>query len=170
MFKRLNEQYSQQLTLLSRISESDRAALEYVKSLPGFKEAYPDVSSAYEAVKEDKATNDAAIAESMTEWVIRLREKPWVEKGEEIRYEDVSYEVLQSHTLQADWLPDQVPALYKAKAAPGDEWPEWSQPTGAHDAYMIGDKVSHNGKHWESNVDNNVWEPGVYGWSEVVQP
>lgn len=27
-------------------------------------------------------------------------------------------------------------------------------------------QVSHNGKHWISSVDNNVWEPGVYGWTE----
>ena len=45
-----------------------------------------------------------------------------------------------------------------------DEYPEWVQPTGAHDAYNIGDKVTHNGKTWVSDVDNNVWEPGVYGW------
>ena len=41
------------------------------------------------------------------------------------------------------------------------------QPTGAQDAYAKGAKVSHNGKHWISDVDNNVWEPGVYGWSEA---
>lgn len=45
-----------------------------------------------------------------------------------------------------------------------EEYPEWVQPTGAHDAYSIGDKVTHNGKQWVSTVDNNVWEPGVYGW------
>ena len=45
-----------------------------------------------------------------------------------------------------------------------EEYPEWVQPTGAHDAYNIGDKVTHNGKTWVSDVDNNVWEPGVYGW------
>ena len=39
---------------------------------------------------------------------------------------------------------------------------------GAHDAYNAGDKVSHGGKHWTSTVDSNVWEPGVYGWTEVV--
>ncbi len=48
------------------------------------------------------------------------------------------------------------------------EFPEWSQPLGAHDAYNLGDKVSHNGKKWVSTAANNVWEPGVYGWEEVV--
>ena len=43
---------------------------------------------------------------------------------------------------------------------------DWSQPIGAHDAYSKNAKVSHNGKHWTSSVDSNVWEPGVYGWEE----
>lgn len=51
---------------------------------------------------------------------------------------------------------------------PSEEYPEWVQPTGAHDAYSIGDKVSYNGKHWMSNVNGNVWIPGEYGWDEVI--
>ena len=50
-----------------------------------------------------------------------------------------------------------------------EEYPEWSQPLGAHDAYAQGAKVSHNGKKWTSDVANNVWEPGVYGWTEVPE-
>jgi hypothetical protein len=41
--------------------------------------------------------------------------------------------------------------------------PEWVQP-GSTNPYMKGDKVTHNGSTWVSLVDNNVWEPGVYGW------
>lgn len=41
--------------------------------------------------------------------------------------------------------------------------PEWAQPDSTN-PYMSGDKVRHNGSIWQSNVDNNVWEPGVYGW------
>lgn len=52
---------------------------------------------------------------------------------------------------------------------PQEEYPEWYQPTGAHDAYSMGDKVSHSDKHWKSIVNNNVWEPGVYGWEEVTE-
>lgn len=40
---------------------------------------------------------------------------------------------------------------------------------GAYNAYEQGAKVSHNGKKWTSDVANNVWEPGVYGWTEVVE-
>lgn len=51
---------------------------------------------------------------------------------------------------------------------PEDEYPEWVQPTGAHDAYAQGAKVSHNGKKWTSDIPANVYEPGVYGWTEVI--
>ena len=42
----------------------------------------------------------------------------------------------------------------------------WVQPTGAHDAYALNAAVIHNGKTWISTAENNVWEPGVYGWVE----
>ena len=75
----------------------------------------------------------------------------------------------QGHTTQADWTPDTAVSLWSVAADPAEEWPAWSQPIGAHDAYATGAKVSHNGKHWTSNVDSNVWEPGVYGWTEVAE-
>ena len=86
---------------------------------------------------------------------------------ERIRYNSTLYRCVQAHTSQADWTPDATPALWTVVSL--DEWPEWVQPTGAQDAYAKGDKVSHNGKHWISEVDGNVWEPGVYGnlWSEA---
>ena len=86
---------------------------------------------------------------------------------ERIRYNSTLYRCVQAHTSQADWTPDATPALWTVVSL--DEWPEWVQPTGAQDAYAKGDKVSHNGKHWISEVDGNVWEPGIYGnlWSEA---
>lgn len=77
------------------------------------------------------------------------------------------YKCVQAHTSQADWTPDVTPALWAKAGDPAEEWPEWSQPIGAQDAYMNGDKVSHNSKHWQSTIDNNVWEPGVYGWTVI---
>lgn len=77
------------------------------------------------------------------------------------------YQVLQDHTSAAEWTPDAATSLYKAIGITEDGYPEWVQPLGATDAYSKGDKVSHNGSHWVSAVDNNVWEPGVYGWTEV---
>ena len=54
---------------------------------------------------------------------------------------------------------------------PSDEIKEWMQPTGAHDAYMIGDKVIYtDGNIYKSLIDNNVWSPDVYpnGWEIVL--
>ena len=88
-----------------------------------------------------------------------------VKVDERYRYGDTLYKCVQQHTTQVDWTPDKTPALWTEVSL--DEWPEWKQPTGASDAYNQGDKVSHNDKHWISNVNANVWEPGVYGWSEA---
>ena len=83
------------------------------------------------------------------------------------RYSKKLYKCLQAHTSQDGWEPDVAASLWKNIADPAEEWPEWSQPIGAHDAYQSGDKVSHAGKHWVSTADNNVWEPGTYGWKEA---
>lgn len=89
--------------------------------------------------------------------------------GQIRRYTDGKlYKCLQAHTSQADWTPDTAVSLWVSISDPAEEWPEWSQPQGAHDAYEQGAKVSHNEKHWTSDVANNVWEPGVYGWTEVT--
>ena len=82
-----------------------------------------------------------------------------------IRYNDVLYKCVQAHTSQPSWTPDITPALWTEVSI--DEFPEWKQPTGAQDAYRIGDKVSHLEKHWISAIDYNVYEPSVYGWDEV---
>lgn len=91
--------------------------------------------------------------------------------GDRVRYGDLLYKCLQSHTSQSDWTPDVAVSLWVRVDDPAEEYPEWRQPTGAQDAYAKGAKVSHNEKHWVSDVDNNVWEPGAVGtetlWHEV---
>lgn len=87
--------------------------------------------------------------------------------GDRVQYEGKLYKCLQGHTSQADWTPSTAVSLWVEVADPSIEYPEWVQPQGAHDAYAKGSKVSHNDKHWISDVDNNVWMPGVYGWTEV---
>lgn len=89
--------------------------------------------------------------------------------GQIRRYNGTLYKCVQAHTSQADWAPPAAPSLWSLTADPAEEWPEWIQPIGAHDAYDLGAKVSHNGKHWTSDVAANVWEPGVYGWTEVTE-
>ena len=89
--------------------------------------------------------------------------------GDRVLYADTLYKVIQSHTSQPDWAPDVAVSLFVRCDDPGEEWPEWRQPTGAHDAYEIGAKVSHNEKHWINTIDNNTYEPGVDGWDEVTE-
>lgn len=94
--------------------------------------------------------------------------------GDRVRYTDnVLYKVLQDHTSQESWTPDNSPSLFaKVLIEDPSVIPEWEQP-GPENAYKKGDHVMHNGKEWESLVDNNVWEPGVIGtegqWKEVIE-
>ena len=78
------------------------------------------------------------------------------------QYNGTLYKCIQAHTSQADWMPSATPALWKTVSV--DEYPEWVQPTGAHDAYNIGDKVTYNGQHYVCTSNANVYAPDVYGW------
>lgn len=88
--------------------------------------------------------------------------------GERLRYNGILYKVLQAHTSQEDWTPDVAVSLF-AKVLISDPTtiPEWEQPESTN-PYKKGDKVTYNGFTWVSTVDNNVWEPGVYGWEKAV--
>lgn len=89
--------------------------------------------------------------------------------GDRVSYEGTLYKCLTAHTSQSTWTPDASPSLWVRVDDPSIEWPEWIQPVGSTDAYPMGAKVSHNSKHWISDVDGNVWEPGVYGWTEATE-
>ena len=92
--------------------------------------------------------------------------------GKRLEHGDVVYKVLQDHHSQVDWAPDASPSLFAKVLIPTDEEgqqtsiPEWEQPDSTN-PYMKGNQVTHNGQTWESTIDNNVWEPGVYGWIVV---
>ena len=86
--------------------------------------------------------------------------------GYKVRRNGKLWRCLQAHTSQPGWEPDAAPSLWAKVLIPDPEViPEWEQPDSTN-PYMQGDKVTHNGKTWMSNIDNNVWEPGVYGWTE----
>lgn len=88
--------------------------------------------------------------------------------GKKIQYSGVVWKVLQDHTSQDGWEPGVAPSLFAEVLIPDpDVIPEWKQPDSTN-PYMAGDKVTHNGSTWVSTIDNNVWEPGVYGWDVVA--
>ena len=88
--------------------------------------------------------------------------------GDIYSYHGLLYEVVQAHTMQADWQPDKTASLWKA-TVPTDVIPDWQQPTGAHDAYNTGDKVLFKGEVYKSLIDANTWSPRDYpvGWELV---
>lgn len=88
--------------------------------------------------------------------------------NERVLFDEVLYKVLQDHTSQADWTLTNAPSLFAKVLIPSeDKIYDWEQPESTN-PYMIGDKVMYNGQVWISTVDNNIWQPGVYGW-EVVE-
>ena len=89
--------------------------------------------------------------------------------GQRVQDDGVLYTVLQAHTSQPDWKPADAPSLFAKVLIPDPTViPEWEQPESTN-PYAKGDKVMHNGKTWVSDIDGNVWEPGVYGWTEVAE-
>ena len=89
--------------------------------------------------------------------------------GDRVQFDGKAYKVLQAYVSQTTWTPTDAPSLFAEILIPDPSViPDWEQP-GSTNPYMAGDKVKHNGKTWISDVDNNVWEPGVYGWSEVTE-
>ena len=88
-------------------------------------------------------------------------------------YNGVQYEVIQAHQTQSDWTPDRATTLWKIYVDPTQVIiPVWKQPTGAHDAYQIGDKVHFptiNDPVYESLIPANVYSPISYpaGWKKL---
>ena len=73
----------------------------------------------------------------------------------------------ETHHSQADWPPEQTPAVWVRVDDPAEEWPEWVQPLGAEDAYPAGAKVTYQGKRWINTYgDGNIWSPGIFGWTQ----
>lgn len=98
----------------------------------------------------------------------------WNEEGEyekdmRVLYEGILYRCLQTHIAQAAWTPVAAPSLWAKVLIPDENViPEWEQPDSTN-PYMTGDKVSFEGKTYESVIDNNIWSPAAYptGWKEI---
>ena len=88
--------------------------------------------------------------------------------GDRRTQDGILYKCLQAHTAQADWAPDIAVSLWARIDDPAIEWPEWIQPDSTN-PYPEGAKVTYNGKHYISTIDNNVWSPDTYpaGWEQV---
>lgn len=89
--------------------------------------------------------------------------------GERIKYDGILYKCIQDHISQTDWTPKLTPSLFaKILTSENEEILEWEQPDSTN-PYAKGDKVKHEDKTWVSDVDDNVWEPGVFGWTVIEE-
>lgn len=111
------------------------------------------------------------IADLYEPWEVGHDYKPGkiVKYGVNADNETQLYTVLQEHTSQEDWTPDVAVSLFKKVGFTPSGYPVWAQPLGASDAYMKDDIVSFEDSLWISTIDNNVWQPGVYGWDHYSE-
>lgn len=116
-------------------------------------------------VRNTNLSDEQALEVSMLheEWA---PDTPYV-KDDRRLYEGDLYRCIEDHVSQTTWTPMASPSLW-AKILPGQSGDigVWEQP-GPTNPYRKGDRVTHNGKTWTSDIDGNIWEPGVYGWTEV---
>lgn len=121
-----------------------------------------------EAIQKVRESADDETAVKAKDIYPEWRTETAYEVGDRVLYGETLYKCLQAHTSQDTWTPDTAVSLWAVVLIPDQEvTPKWVQPESTN-PYMKGDKVKHNGKTWVSDVDGNVWEPGVYGWSEVA--
>lgn len=114
---------------------------------------------------QSEQLNDVTISEYPS--MFPVWDTNWTGKaGTILQDEGTLYRSIHDVGAGQNTKPSETPAMWTRIGDPTSEWPEWVQPIGSHDAYSAGAKVSHKEKHWISDVSGNVWEPGVYGWTE----
>lgn len=119
----------------------------------------------------EKAVQSLSDTEAVEAMALHPRWEPGMQlsAGQRVQRDGVLYTALFAHTAQADWMPGVSPSLFAKVLIPDKtEIPAWEQPASTN-PYTKGDKVTHGGKVWVSEIDVNTWEPGVYGWKEVSE-
>lgn len=130
----------------------------------------PDMGAVMEAVKAMLSSSVESLTDEEALQVAALyptwagMEGTEVAAGDRLWYDGRLWKVTQAHTVQSDWTPDTAVSLFTEVSL--EEWPEFVQPTGAHDAYMAGDRVTYEGIRYVCLIDGCVWSPSDYpqGW------
>lgn len=168
-------QYNTYLEAQKKAEQEAKEAEAKQKGLDSLADTATQIKAAISAVRE--SVSDDVAAKHLTLFDAWQADKAYV-KDERVVYNGKLYKVLQSHTSQSNWTPDKAPSLFAeiltATVDPGtgeakeDDVKEWTQPDSTN-PYMKGDKVTYNGKTYESMIDNNTWAPDAYpqGWKEV---
>ena len=111
-----------------------------------------EFSTLYPTWEELLATKKTYPAKTVFRWGVNAAGEPQL------------WSFISDYTPQEIYTPEEDISHYKKVGVTEDGVPIWTQPLGATDAYKLGDEVSHKGNIWVSDYDNNVWEPGVFGW------
>lgn len=95
----------------------------------------------------------------------------WCEGNKVYAYGDDKAKCLEGHN-RMHYAIEETPALWLIIPTISAGYPQWVQPTGAHDAYKKGDKVhfpTATDPVYESLIDANVWSPTAYpaGWKKL---
>ena len=128
-----------------------------------------DVTSiVFTALAQNETLDDTTITEHAD--IFPKWDENWTgKKGTILRDGDKLYRSIHDIGKGQNVKPSDNPSMWTPIGNPAEEFPEWSQPLGAHDAYPLDAKVTHNKKKWISTEANNIWEPGVYGWQEYKE-
>lgn len=126
-----------------------------------------DISSlVFVSLAQSETLDDTTIAEHpdlFPKW-----DENWTGKqGTIVQFDGILYRSIHDVGAGQNTNPPETPSMWTRLGSVDSEYPEWSQPLGVHDAYALGAIVLYNGKKYSSTVENNVWEPGVYGWAET---
>ena len=124
-----------------------------------------EVSAMLIAAQINTLTVDDSTALRMVSFYPQWAENAAYTVGYKVQHGGILYRCLTEHTAQDGWNPAESPSLW-AKVLVSEDGTilAWEQPDSTN-PYRKGDKVTHKGKTWVSDVDNNTWEPGVYGWT-----
>ena len=144
----------------SGLDESE--AYAYFSALPEFEEWIDPINEVLPILTDEQAEQVTNLYPSWAAGVAYA-------VGDRRKYDGKLYRCVQAHTSQEGWEPPVTPAIWTRTGADPTTIEEWVQPTGAQDAYSLNAKVTYNSKTWISIIDNNIWEPGVYGWEEYVE-
>ena len=141
--------------------------IEFKKTLMSERELMEVSSLVFVQMAQSGTLDDVTISEHPS--MFPFWTENWTGKAGTILMDEGNlYRSIHDVGVGQNTKPSTTPSMWTPISDPTQEFPEWVQPIGAHDAYSIGDKVTHLDKHWISTVNGNVWEPGVYGWEEVV--
>ena len=161
------------LTVTLHDTEKQQAISEITKGVAGSEEDVPeDLQSIINLARKGRDSLNDTDAASYADYFAPWSADGHVYKtGERVQYGGKLWKVASDHTSQATWTPDQAHSLF-SEILPGQSGTpigEWQQPN-ASNTYKKGDRVTFNGKTYESTIDNNAWSPADYpqGWTEIT--